>query len=194
MRPSSTRKAAHEARQRIQAALDQDDEFPAVWSKYGQVEIKASQVLPGQDTGFGVWATTTFEPGDIITGCDGRFLTLEEWKSSSKQDQTHDAVLPPESQLLRGFRRPDLVCANGLWVNAGSLVNDARDSVRNNADRQAFPISAIQGLAVDWNTCRPVRLARKMKTRLFIIATQTIKPGQEIFTSYGKYYWDRHES
>jgi hypothetical protein len=103
------------------------------WSNFGSVSIKPSKVVPGKDTGMGLFANTLFQKDDVITEYSGIVMDYE--KIGNIADQTHDAALPLrecDGLIIRGFKLDNAQLKKHTTRALGQIANDAR-SQRNNS-------------------------------------------------------------
>jgi len=201
------RKAAEIAQRRLTEVCailkqgERDGENTFDWSNFGNIIIDKSQAVPDMDTGRGVFATTDFSEGDVITEYCGTILDYDTITS----DQTHDADLKVTGcrVVIRGYQQDSefkyvTFNKNSILVNVGQIMNDARDE-RNNSRREILQPNEIPRRVKNYATnvidkdSKCTTNKNKM-SRIFTVATTDIKKGQEIYTSYGKEYWTFYEN
>ena len=124
-------------------------------------EIKKSQ-LPS--AGHGLWAKKNFKRGEVVVKYDGEIIT---WKECERRNEAQEGY---GGYYMYINKKKCIDAQHTIWAH-GRYANDAAglcrvEGIRNNAK---YEIS---------------------KGEVFIVATRTIKAGEEIFVSYGKGYWN----
>ncbi|MFN8153886.1 MAG: SET domain-containing protein-lysine N-methyltransferase [Bacteroidia bacterium] len=130
------------------------------WSKV--VKVKKSQ-LP--KAGNGLYALKEFRRGDIVCEYEGEIVTWAECERRSDQGYEGYVFFFSKNRCVDAYFTP--------WA-FGRYANDARG------------IGRVAGLR---NNAVYEEKVRNGEKRVFIVATMTIKPGQEIFVHYGDDYW-----
>jgi hypothetical protein len=130
------------------------------WSE--SVRIKRSQ-LP--KAGKGLFSLRTFTRGDIICEYEGEVVPWSECERRSDDGHEGYAVFITKNRCIDAFFTP--------WA-AGRYANDARG------------IGRVSGLR---NNAHYEIQSRKGEKRVFIVATRTIRSGEEVFVHYGDDYW-----
>lgn len=131
------------------------------------VEIRPSGI-PG--AGNGLFATVAFGKNDYITEYDGYFVDRDAVASLPADEVTHFRSLGVFG-VIAGFKDPKDAYQHG----GASFANDSREAKNNNS-------KFIQ--VWDKKNCVP---------RVFLMATQEIAVGQEIYVSYANDYWKRYD-
>lgn len=175
------------------------DEFSELnWSRYGKVECKISTI---ENAGYGLFANVNIKTGDVLTGYEGK---VQMFDPRTTQQGSHDMALPTlngKQLVIRGAKRDKLVALeDGRIVNAGAIANDAYGSLfytgktnnSNNAATLTMPASCVPKTIPNTDIGLPnTNSGKKTPYRVFLVAEQDLKKGEEILWSYGKYYWDR---
>jgi len=130
------------------------------WSD--SVSVKTSQI---PKSGNGLFSMQTFRRGDVICEYEGEIITWSECEKRSNEGHEGYAVFITKNRCIDAFFTP--------WAK-GRYANDARG------------IGRVSGLT---NNAHYEIQTRKGEKRVFIVATRTIHPGQEIFVHYGDDYW-----
>jgi SET domain-containing protein len=130
------------------------------WSD--SVRIKRSQ-LP--KAGKGLFAKREFKRGDIVCEYEGEIVPWSECERRSDEGHEGYVVFITKNRCVDAFFTP--------WA-PGRFANDARG------------IGRVSGLR---NNAHYEIQTRKGEKRVFIVATRTIEPSQEIFVHYGDDYW-----
>lgn len=130
------------------------------WSE--SVNVKTSQI---PKSGNGLYAKQTFRRGDVICEYEGEIITWSECERRSDEGHEGYAVFITKNRCIDAYFTP--------WAK-GRYANDARG------------IGRVPGLT---NNAHYEIQTRKGEKRIFIVATRTIQPGQEIFVHYGDDYW-----
>jgi SET domain-containing protein len=130
-----------------------------------------------QNAGWGVFALKTFEKNDVVCEYSGEIANSlpRNWEYSLRLNRT---------QWLTGFDSKVLCRTRD---NAGSMVNDARDSKKQNCCFWRCSETPI-GLKPSQNT------GRHSLMRVFLVATRRITENEELFVPYGEAFWMRFES
>ncbi|MBK7964796.1 MAG: SET domain-containing protein-lysine N-methyltransferase [Bacteroidetes bacterium] len=128
----------------------------------GVVKIKTSQ-LP--NAGKGLFALVEFKRGDIVCEYEGEIVTWAECERRSNEGHEGYAFFMTNNLCVDAYFTP--------WA-FGRYANDARgvgrvNGLRNNAQYEIKRRDGVQ--------------------KVFIVATRTIQPGQEVFVHYGDDYW-----
>lgn len=128
----------------------------------GVVKIKTSQ-LP--NAGKGLFALVEFKRGDIVCEYEGEIVTWAECEKRSNEGHEGYAFFMTKNRCVDAYFTP--------WA-FGRYANDARgvgrvEGLRNNAQYEIKRRDGVQ--------------------KVFIVATRTIQPGQEVFVHYGDDYW-----
>jgi uncharacterized protein len=128
----------------------------------GEVKIKTSQ-LP--NAGKGLFALVEFKRGDIVCEYEGEIVTWAECERRSKEGHEGYAFFMTKNRCVDAYFTP--------WA-FGRYANDARgvgrvEGLRNNAQYEIKRRDGVQ--------------------KVFIVATRTIHPDQEVFVHYGDDYW-----
>lgn len=126
------------------------------------VLVKTSQI---PKSGKGLFTKQTFRRGDVICEYEGEIITWSECEKRSDEGHEGYAVFITKNRCIDAFFTP--------WAK-GRYANDARG------------IGRVEGLT---NNAHYEIQTRKGEKRIFIVATRTIHPGQEIFVHYGNDYW-----
>jgi uncharacterized protein len=125
------------------------------------LEIKKSRI-PG--AGKGLFAKADFKRGERVIEYTGEIIT---WKECQKRNEALDGV------GLYYFYVSDKKCidAQNVPESLARYANDAAGFVRLPGFRNNARFEVI-------------------RSKPYIIASRNIKPGDEIYVSYGKEYWD----
>lgn len=125
------------------------------------LEVRLSQI-PG--SGMGLFACKTFRRGDRIIEYEGEWIT---WAQCRKRNEGMEGV------GAYYFYISDRKCvdAQNTPEALARYANDAAGFVRLPGVRNNARFEVYRG-------------------RPYIVASRTIKPGDEIFVSYGRDYWD----
>ena len=125
------------------------------------LEVKKSKI-PG--AGKGLFAKEMFKRNDKVIEYTGEIIT---WKECQKRNEALDGV------GLYYFYVSDKKCidAQNVPESLARYANDAAGFVRLPGFRNNARFEVI-------------------KSKPYIIASRNIKPGDEIYVSYGKEYWD----
>lgn len=126
------------------------------------VQIKKSQ-LP--KAGKGLYALKEFRRGDVICEYEGELVTWAECEKRSDEGHEGYVVFITKNRCVDAYFTP--------WA-AGRFANDARG------------IGRVAGLK---NNAHYEIQSRKGEKRVYIVATMTIRKGDEIFVHYGDDYW-----
>jgi SET domain-containing protein len=130
------------------------------WTK--QVKVKKSG-LP--KAGKGLFALQTFRRGEIICEYEGELVPWSECERRSELGHEGYVFFFSKNRCVDAYYTP--------WA-VGRYANDARG------------ISRIDGLR---NNAQYVEKMKKGEKRVFIVASRTIHPGEEILVHYGDDYW-----
>lgn len=130
------------------------------WSKV--VKVKKSQ-LP--KAGNGLYALKEYRRGDIVCEYEGEIVTWAECERRSDQGYEGYVFFFSKNRCVDAYFTP--------WA-FGRYANDARG------------IGRVKGLR---NNAVYETKVRNGEKRVFIVASMTIQPGQEIFVHYGDDYW-----
>eukprot|EP00667_Euglena_gracilis_P019395 EG_transcript_20791 len=136
------------------------------------VEVRPS-LIPG--AGCGLFATVPFKRNDLITGVDGKLITHAEADLlKAKGEHTHIRTLLRQHLAVDGLKVHPAPEGRG----GGTYANDGRghEDFPNNAEFKIVPI--LDGTL-------PL---------CFLKAKEDIEEGDEILTSYGRQYWQIHET
>ncbi|MDZ4668892.1 MAG: SET domain-containing protein [bacterium] len=125
------------------------------------LEIKKSHI-PG--AGKGLFASALFKRGDRVIEYTGDIIT---WAQCKKRNETLDGV----GAYYFYVSAKKCVDAQNCLDSLARYANDAAGFVRIDGIRNNSRFEVIRG-------------------KPFIIASRNIKPGEEVFVSYGKEYWD----
>ena len=125
------------------------------------LEVKKSRI---PNAGKGLFAKEIFKRNDKIIEYTGEIIT---WKECQKRNEALDGV------GLYYFYVSDKKCVDAQNVpeSMARYANDAAGFVRLPGFRNNARFEVI-------------------KSKPYIIASKTIKPGDEIYVAYGKEYWD----
>lgn len=128
----------------------------------GVVKINTSQ-LP--NAGKGLFALVEFKRGDIVCEYEGEIVTWAECEKRSQEGHEGYAFFMTKNRCVDAYFTP--------WA-FGRYANDARgvgrvEGLKNNAQYEIKRRDGVQ--------------------KVFIVATRTIQPGQEVFVHYGDDYW-----
>jgi len=130
------------------------------WTK--QVKVKKSG-LP--NAGKGLFALQTFRRGEIICEYEGELVPWSECERRSELGHEGYVFFFSKNRCVDAYYTP--------WA-VGRYANDARG------------ISRVEGLR---NNAQYVEKTKKGEKRVFIVASRTIHPGEEILVHYGDDYW-----
>jgi len=159
------RKAKQKAIEKIHTYLTNVSDDEVNWQSLSYLhrglEVKLSTI---PNAGRGVFTNKTFEEYDVICEYSGQVI----FASTFKNDFFYRAQLGSHYSIM-GNKDP--------ISNPGSLIN------HRDPPNCYFYISNLL-MGINENK------GRKTSLRLFIVALTTILPGQELFLSYGKAYWD----
>jgi uncharacterized protein len=113
--------------------------------------------------GMGLFTDEPIKKGAIVTEYEGEQLT---WTECEKRNEAQEGLNP----YFFYISKKNCIDAQHTLDSLGRYANDAMGYVRiaglkNNAEYQV------------------------MKKKPYIVAKRNIKPGEEIFVSYGKEYW-----
>lgn len=139
------------------------------------LEVRPSS-LPRAGMGLFYQGCRALRAGDVITFYSGKELVTTAAYESRYDPQVDARGVETEFGVSSECGRWCL--DGGSTMNfPGRWINDARDPTRTNAAfgpfRTASDVVALHGRA-----CIP------------IVATKTVRPGQELFLSYGRAYWE----
>jgi uncharacterized protein len=125
------------------------------------LEVKKSRI-PG--AGKGLFAKEVFKRGDRVIEYTGEIVT---WAECQRRNEALDGV------GMYYFYVSDKKCIDAQHVpeSLARYANDASGLVRLPGFRNNARFEVI-------------------KSKPYIIASRTIKPGDEIYVAYGKEYWD----
>lgn len=188
MRSNPSRKAktvavANLKRIAAELAVESDDDglnWDVVSTWENGVVVRPSKI---QNAGFGLFAARRFEPNDVITEYTGEVITKAKVaKLSEANDFLYVAQMPPF--YIDGFRYQNVSQLRG---GCGSMANDPRNPEENNCTlyTTAFKSDVLKKM---------YRTGIQTPKRLWLLATQSIQPGDEILYSYGKRYWHRFDA
>lgn len=130
------------------------------WSQV--VKVKKSQ-LP--KAGNGLFALKAFRRGDIVCEYEGEIVTWAECERRSDEGHEGYVFFFSKNRCVDAYFTP--------WA-FGRYANDARG------------IGRVEGLR---NNAQYEIKTRNGEKRVFIVATMSIQPGEEIFVHYGDDYW-----
>ncbi len=131
------------------------------------VELRPSGI---PRAGRGLFATRAFPRGAFITRYDGELITRDVANRRREQGlDTHIRTLHEGSYFVIDGLRSD-----SAGMGGGAFANDSRDPKTTNAK---------------WWT-GPKNPANPLMTFVYLQAARDIRPGEEIFVSYGKGYWE----
>ena len=126
------------------------------------VYIKKSQ-LP--KAGKGLFVEQEYRRGDIICEYEGEFVPWSECEKRAQEGHEGYVFFISKNRCVDAYFTP--------WA-MGRYANDARG------------IGRVSGLT---NNAQYEIKRRNGEQRVFIVATRTILPGQEVFVHYGEDYW-----
>lgn len=126
------------------------------------VYIKKSQ-LP--KAGKGLFVKQEYRRGDIICEYEGEFIPWSECEKRAQKGYEGYVFFISKNRCVDAYFTP--------WA-MGRFANDARG------------IGRVSGLT---NNAQYEIKRRNGEQRVFIVATRTILPGQEVFVHYGLDYW-----
>lgn len=144
-----------------------------------KIEIKQSFI---KDAGLGLFATTGFRKGDIITEYDGEVISdTDAKKKRALRDgsDSHIASLTPFHTAIDGRG----ITATSWGRGGGAFVNDTKNNKFNNAKFATYtpPDSAPFG--------KDKRTGLPSLDHVYLIATRDIEASEEIYAPYENDYW-----
>jgi hypothetical protein len=147
---------------------------------YGNgVTTRPSQIA---GAGQGLFVTKQVLKGDAITEYDGHLISDAEARIRMQRgEDTHFMSMRDGSGLvISGLKQP--VVGRG----AASFINDPRGS--------RFKPNAVRCLTdrVLRDAAPDTRTGARTTGRVWLRATRTLRPGEEVFFEYGNDYWRRH--
>ncbi len=156
-------------------------ETPYFWENFGQVYLAKSQICMTIDTGYGVFAATDFEKGDVICEYTGKLHTGCRVKSSPYMR----AYEKHKKKYIDG--NPDASQCNSRQI--AQMIQDPMDTKFYNSGNMRLLATEVdprfrKTLAVVTNK-RTKPLNPEVSERLMEVATKQISKGQEIYTCYG---------
>ncbi len=125
------------------------------------------------NAGRGLFANITFNIDDCVAEYNGKIIGQKEVDKLTEQNQYQYIAQLTDFLAIDGYRDEK----TGL----GSFVNDIRTKTKHNA---YFYVSDYKPNNDNHN------FGRKTNLRVFLIASNKIEKGDEIFVSYGSKYWE----
>ena len=116
------------------------------------------------NAGKGLWTNTEIKKGEVVTEYEGEKIT---WKECLKRNENQ-----------KGFG------AYYFYVNSKNCVD---------AQYTLWVLARYANDAAGFGRAEGIRNNCKYEVRKgkpYIVATRNLKPGDEVFVSYGKEYWD----
>ncbi len=147
----------------------EDEDLNLSWSKLEAGVFVGPSTLEG--AGRGVFATTSFEGGDVVTEYVGRIIKDSTVYKLALKHQHYYIAQIDRVWSIDGERWPGI--QEGKAKRVGSLINDSRGLLPYNV-----------------KTLR----CSEFRKRLFVVATRAISPGEELFLNYGKGYWETQKT
>jgi len=153
---------------------------PYFWDNFGKVYLAKSQISSTLDTGYGVFAATNFEPGDVITEYVGTYYKGSYVKDSpylrvyeKNRDRYIDGNNKPEQCTSRQIAQMVQDPITPKYYNSGNvrlLANEVDPKFRGD-----IGVVSSRNKPLDPSTSE----------RLMEVAMKKIRKGEEIYTSYG---------
>ena len=165
------------------------------WDKIGRVFIGDSQIHASKNTGRGVFADTTFVPGDVITQyCGEYFRTLPpKLARDPNTPYLREFVFDPKLHPKEWSKQFRTVFINGesdiskcTSRQVGQIIQDPRDALFVNTENKYIPALWVPPEYRD-DACvhgKGVPKNKEHRMHFFHVATRVIHPGEEIYTDY----------